>query len=322
MHGRLRRLLMSAGCAETSPAPAWPPSSFAACRPEPAPLHGDRATGPATRPNASATKLTSCGLCESAIAHPSAPASRLPVAAIAGRRPMERTGWLTMRCTRRTSSGRRSQSPSTSEKPLAKQGKLRQPREAKRVGLAAGAGLHHAIVAGQFALGAQPPLHPQQHRVQGEKHQADLLQEVGPVVAAAQVLHLVQDHLLQFLRASGARRRAGGTRTRGRRKPSTLGRTTSSEMHNSAVRPPGASASSACNSASTSTGTARRASRRRCAMPRINCTALHEESAHPQCDDSEAPARIEMQRMARWPPVRSGARPAQRPERNAEGPAE
>jgi hypothetical protein len=75
---------------------------------------------------------------------------------------------------------------------------FRQVSEAQGVGLATATGAQNAVVAGQFALRAKAAFDPEEHRVDGEQNQADFLQEVGPVVGAAQVLHLVDYHLLQF----------------------------------------------------------------------------------------------------------------------------
>src|SRR5580698_9708315 len=70
--------------------------------------------------------------------------------------------------------------------------------EAKCVGLAAATGLQDTVVAGQFALGTKLALDPKQSGVEREKDQGQLLDQVGPVVAAAQMLHFMQDHLTQF----------------------------------------------------------------------------------------------------------------------------
>ena len=63
----------------------------------------------------------------------------------------------------------------------------------------------------------------QSSRVQGKECDAELLQEVGPIVVAMEVLHLVQDDLTQVFSGEGLSGRPAGSRMRGCRKPATLG---------------------------------------------------------------------------------------------------
>src|SRR5580692_1265780 len=78
-------------------------------------------------------------------------------------------------------------------------GVFRQMGKADCISLALARGPQNAVVAGQLALRAQPPLNPQQRGVQRKKHKCNLLQQVGPVVGAAQMLHLVQHNLTQLV---------------------------------------------------------------------------------------------------------------------------
>jgi hypothetical protein len=77
---------------------------------------------------------------------------------------------------------------------------LSKPGEANGVGFATKTGAQHAVVAGQFTLRAEAVIYPEENGIQWEKRQADLLQQIGPIVTAAEVLHLVQDYLLQLER--------------------------------------------------------------------------------------------------------------------------
>ena len=55
-----------------------------------------------------------------------------------------------------------------------------------------------AFVAGHLALAAEAVLDPCERGVQREKNQGKLLQQIGPVVAAAQVLRFMEDNVLEF----------------------------------------------------------------------------------------------------------------------------
>ena len=56
----------------------------------------------------------------------------------------------------------------------------------------------HAFITGHLALPAEPPLHPRQRGIQRKQNQAQLLNQVAPVVAAAQVFGLMQNNLFQL----------------------------------------------------------------------------------------------------------------------------
>ena len=72
--------------------------------------------------------------------------------------------------------------------------------EAFRVGARRLCPAHHALVASHLTLAAQAAFDPHQRRVQWEQNQGQLLEKIGPIVAAAQVFGLVQNHLLKFAR--------------------------------------------------------------------------------------------------------------------------
>ena len=55
-----------------------------------------------------------------------------------------------------------------------------------------------AVVAGHLALAAKAALNPGQAGVQGEENQADFLQQIRPVVTAAQVLGFMQHDLVEL----------------------------------------------------------------------------------------------------------------------------
>jgi hypothetical protein len=65
------------------------------------------------------------------------------------------------------------------------------------------------VVAGHLALGAKATLEPPEGRIQGEGDEAKLLQEVGPVVEAAQVLCLVKHDLLELSRGKAGEQPGG-----------------------------------------------------------------------------------------------------------------
>jgi len=60
--------------------------------------------------------------------------------------------------------------------------------------------LRAAVVAGKLALDAETAFDPVEDGIQREEDEADLLNKVGPVVAAAEMLELVQENLLELLR--------------------------------------------------------------------------------------------------------------------------
>jgi len=70
--------------------------------------------------------------------------------------------------------------------------------QAGRIGLGRVGRVEHALVAGKLALEAQPALDPGQRRVSAETRPARSLQQVQPIVGAAQVACLVQHNLLQL----------------------------------------------------------------------------------------------------------------------------
>ena len=55
-----------------------------------------------------------------------------------------------------------------------------------------------AFVAGHFAALAELAFDEPERGVQGEKHEAEFLQKVGPVVAAAEMFRLVENDLVEF----------------------------------------------------------------------------------------------------------------------------
>ena len=81
---------------------------------------------------------------------------------------------------------------------------LGQAGEAGRVGAWRLRPVDHALVAGHLALAAKAALDPCERGIQWEENQGKLLQEIDPVVAAAQVFGLMQNHLFEF-----GRREAG-----------------------------------------------------------------------------------------------------------------
>ena len=80
----------------------------------------------------------------------------------------------------------------------AHEGELCEVGEAKGVGFAAGAGAEDAVVAGQFAFGAEAVFHPEERGVEREQDEGQFLKQVGPVVAAMEVLHFMDDDLAQL----------------------------------------------------------------------------------------------------------------------------
>jgi hypothetical protein len=53
-------------------------------------------------------------------------------------------------------------------------------------------------VARQLAFKAKPAVHPAQRRIKWKERNADLLQQIDPVIAAAEVFALMQHNLLQI----------------------------------------------------------------------------------------------------------------------------
>jgi hypothetical protein len=72
--------------------------------------------------------------------------------------------------------------------------------QAGSVGLARRGEVQDAVVAGEFALDAEAALDPVEDGVEGEEDEADLLEEIGPVVPATEMLHLVEKDLFELLR--------------------------------------------------------------------------------------------------------------------------
>src|ERR1700733_3874390 len=54
------------------------------------------------------------------------------------------------------------------------------------------------LIARHLPLQAELALHPEQYRVQRKDDQAEFLQQVGPIISAAQMLRFVQHDLLQL----------------------------------------------------------------------------------------------------------------------------
>ena len=77
---------------------------------------------------------------------------------------------------------------------------LGQPGQANCIGLPSKAGAQDAVVAGELTLRTEPPFYTEQHGIQREERQANLLQQIRPIVATAEMFHLVQDYLLQLQR--------------------------------------------------------------------------------------------------------------------------
>ena len=78
---------------------------------------------------------------------------------------------------------------------------LGQACEAGRVGARRLRSAHHALVAGHLALAAKAALHPCERGIQWEENQGKLLQKIDPVIVAAQVFGLMQDHLFELAQA-------------------------------------------------------------------------------------------------------------------------
>ena len=73
-------------------------------------------------------------------------------------------------------------------------------RQARRIRLRRARRTQYPLIASQFALKAEPPLHPGKRRVQREQDQRELLEQIQPVVVAREMSSLVQHHMLQFRR--------------------------------------------------------------------------------------------------------------------------
>ena len=71
-------------------------------------------------------------------------------------------------------------------------------REASGVGLPRSGGGEDAVVAGQFTFEAEPPFYPEEHRVEREEHERELLQQVCPVVGTGEMFRLVQQNLVEL----------------------------------------------------------------------------------------------------------------------------
>jgi hypothetical protein len=59
--------------------------------------------------------------------------------------------------------------------------------------------VQNTIIAGEFTLHAETLLDPEQYGIERKENKGDLLEEIGPVVAAAEMLHLMEDDLFQLL---------------------------------------------------------------------------------------------------------------------------
>ena len=73
-----------------------------------------------------------------------------------------------------------------------------QVGEANGVGARGSGTAEDAVVAGKFAFEAETALDPDEDRVEGKEDEAELLEEVEPVVTAAEMLDLVQDDLVEL----------------------------------------------------------------------------------------------------------------------------
>jgi hypothetical protein len=70
--------------------------------------------------------------------------------------------------------------------------------EAGGVGAGCISNADDAFIAGHFALAAETMFDPRESRVEREEDEAELLKEIGPVVATVKVLGFVEDDLLEF----------------------------------------------------------------------------------------------------------------------------
>jgi hypothetical protein len=71
-----------------------------------------------------------------------------------------------------------------------------QGGEAGGVGAGCAGGAEDLLVAGEFALDAEAALQPEERGVEGEEDEGELLEEVEPVVGAAEVGGFVEDDLV------------------------------------------------------------------------------------------------------------------------------
>jgi hypothetical protein len=79
-------------------------------------------------------------------------------------------------------------------------GVLGEVSEAGSVSLSRRSKAQDAVVAGKFAFDAEATLDPVEGRVEGEEDEADLLEEIGPVVPTTEMLHLVEKDMFELLR--------------------------------------------------------------------------------------------------------------------------
>lgn len=89
--------------------------------------------------------------------------------------------------------------PESKRYAAAKQGVLGKTGEAGGIGFSGRGGVQHTIVARELPLDAQAALDPVEHGIKREENQADLLDEIRPVIAAAKMLHLMEHDLLELL---------------------------------------------------------------------------------------------------------------------------
>ena len=75
---------------------------------------------------------------------------------------------------------------------------LGDPGEAGSIGFASSGEANDTVIAGQLAVQRELAIQPENGRAQGEEHQAELPEEVDPIIAATEVFALVQQNLPEF----------------------------------------------------------------------------------------------------------------------------